>query len=440
MFGFLAHLLSWCYQVWPNFAGMIVLFTLIIMAVVTPFTVKGMRSAAEMARIQPEMKKLQDQHKNDKVKQNEEMQALFKEHGVNPLGGCLPTLLPLPIFFIIFRLLERMNARHSGTFAPLVRLVRHNVGGPVGFVDPHYLAFKDTLTQAIIHSNGQLKVLGMDLALTARDHHNTVGAALPFYGLIVIMTGSQYWQQRQINQRNPAAANANPQMKMTMQLFPAFYALISLNIPAAVVFYLLISGLFRMAQNSISYRFDPVLARAAVPVGGTIEAASRPKGQVGKGAPQKVGAGQKAALTSGNKGSGSQNRQKANGGARTSPKAAADATPPKQPGGFMDKLRAQAAEAKSQAEKASAAKADKRTQGNGGAPAESPAGNGKNGVPKPADEPAAPIEVASEVVDSDVIEADTVGSDGAPLIDPARSNRAGSPLSIRPSGRRRKDD
>src|SRR5580658_1251153 len=157
MFGFLAQLLAWCFDVVPNYAVAILLFTSIVMLAITPFTIKSMRSAAEMARLQPEMKRLQDQYKNDRIKQNEEMQALFKEHGVNPLGGCLPTLLPLPIFFIIFRLLERMNARKSGALAPIVRLIRNQVGGTAGYVQPHYLSYKATLTQAIIHSNGQLK-------------------------------------------------------------------------------------------------------------------------------------------------------------------------------------------------------------------------------------------------------------------------------------------
>src|ERR1700731_977796 len=112
MFGFLAQLLAWGYDLIPNYGVAITLFTLIIMIVVTPFTIKGMRSMAEMARLQPEMKKLQDQYKNDRVKMNEEMQALFKEHKVNPLGGCLPTILPLPIFFIIFRMLRGMTSRH----------------------------------------------------------------------------------------------------------------------------------------------------------------------------------------------------------------------------------------------------------------------------------------------------------------------------------------
>ncbi len=203
---------------------------------------------------------------------------------------------------------------------------------------PHYLAYSSKLAQSIIvHGDGQLKAFGMDLAQTALSHHTSVGKALPYYILIVVMTGSQYWQQRQINQRNPAAANANPQMKMTMQLFPIFYAFISVRIPATVVFYLLLSGLFRMAQNSISYRYDPVLRRAMTPVEGAgdpapIEAASRPKA-----APS----GSKAALTP----------------ARSSRSATATSAPAAKPGSFMERLRAQAAEAKAQADRAQQAKA-----------------------------------------------------------------------------------
>jgi YidC/Oxa1 family membrane protein insertase len=338
MFGFLAQLLNFCYSIWPNYLGMVVIFTLILMVVITPFTVKGMRSAAEMSRLQPEIKKLQDQYKNDRIKQNEEMQALFKEHGVNPLGGCLPTLLPLPIFFIVFRLLERLNGHKTGAAAPLVRLVRGQVGGSGGYVAPHYLPYHDKLTQAIIRDGGHLRAFGMDLAAKARDHHSSVGAAIPFYALIIVMTASQYWQQRQINQRNPAAANANPQMKMTMQLFPAFYAIISLNIPATVVFYLLISGLFRMAQNGISYRYDPVLKNAMQPLPsgteGSIEAKSRAKEPAALPPPRDGARG----------GAGS----RPGGGGRAPAKAAPPADTPK-PGGFMERLRAQAAEAKAQA-------------------------------------------------------------------------------------------
>jgi YidC/Oxa1 family membrane protein insertase len=286
MFGFLAQLLAWCYDVVPNYGIAITMFTLIVMLAVTPLTVKGMRSMAEMARLQPEMKKLQDQYKNDRVKLNEEMQVLFKEHKVNPLGGCLPTLLPLPIFFIIFRLLRGLDAKSSHHIFDPRRIVN-------GLPSPKYLAHSSSMYQHLVADGGKMVSFGMDLGKSARDSHGSIGAAIPFYALIVIMTVSQYVQQRQMNARNPQAANANPQMKMTMQLFPAFYALISLTIPASVVFYLLISGLFRMAQNSISYRFDPRLSpppggnngdkaekpgpRPIKPDKGLIEAKARPK-------------------------------------------------------------------------------------------------------------------------------------------------------------------
>jgi YidC/Oxa1 family membrane protein insertase len=287
MFGLLAQLLAWCFKLIPNYGVSITLFTLIVMIVVTPFTIKGMRSMAEMSRLQPEMKRLQDQYKNDRVKQNEEMQALFKEHKVNPLGGCLPTLLPLPIFFIIFRLLRGMTARHHHYIFNPQRVLN-------GFPNPHYLPHSSSLYTRLVTDNGKMVTFGMDLGKAARDHHGTIGAGIPYFALIVVMTASQYVQQQQMNKRNPQAANANPQMKITMQLFPAFYAVISLTIPASVVLYLLVSGLFRMAQNTLSYRYDPkmALAMTPLPAKGTdvIEASSRPGGK-GDAGPAKGGRG-----------------------------------------------------------------------------------------------------------------------------------------------------
>ncbi|HZQ58476.1 MAG TPA: membrane protein insertase YidC [Acidimicrobiales bacterium] len=453
MFGFLAQLLNWCYSIWPNYLGMVVIFTFILMVVITPFTVKGMRSAAEMSRLQPEIKKLQDQYKNDRIKQNEEMQALFKEHGVNPLGGCLPTLLPLPIFFIVFRLLERLNGHKTGAAAPLVRLFRGQVGGAGGYVAPHYLAYHDKLTQHIIHDGGHLKAFGMDLALTARAHHSSVGAALPYYILILVMTGSQYWQQRQINQRNPQAANANPQMKMTMQLFPAFYALISLNIPATVVFYLLISGLFRMAQNSLSYRYDPVLKRASQPLPAGAAAAIEAK-STAKGAAAAPPAKRAASTPQGRK-------------------PAAPAPPPAKAGGFMERLRAQAAEAKAQSERSQQERAKgqsstgggrttPRTGSPGGAPGRggpaATAGNGRGGgkaakppAPRPergpepardeaaAEAPPAPPSVEEQIAATEAEIDAAIEATGTPADDGGNGSpppRTSSPIRVtRPPGR-----
>ena len=277
MFGFLAQMLAWCYSLVPNYALAIALFTIILYLLLTPLNIKGMRSMAEMSRLQPEMKRLQDQYKNDRVKLNEEMQALFKEHKVNPLGGCLPTLLPFPVLIVMFRLLEHLTGRHT-----------HHIFDPRRVLntlpDPHYLSKSSSLYTHLVHDGGKMVSFGMDLGKSANSSlHQGVATAAPYYLLIALMTASQYVMQQQLNKRNPQAAAANPQMKLTMQLFPAFYALISLRLPASVVLYLLISGVFRMAQNIISYKYDPKLALPPLSGSGVIDATGRPKDGGGRG-------------------------------------------------------------------------------------------------------------------------------------------------------------
>ena len=78
----------------PDYAAAIALLTLSIMVLLTPLTLKSTKSMLEMQRLQPEVKRLQQQHKGDRQKLNEEMMALYKEHKINPLGGCLTAPAP----------------------------------------------------------------------------------------------------------------------------------------------------------------------------------------------------------------------------------------------------------------------------------------------------------------------------------------------------------
>src|SRR5262245_41125451 len=104
-----ANLLAWLYSLWPSYAGMIVLYTLIIMVLVTPLTLKGTRSMMQLQLLQPEMKKIQQQHKDDRQKLNEEMLRFYRENNINPLGGCLPLLIQLPVFLILYRVLHGLT-------------------------------------------------------------------------------------------------------------------------------------------------------------------------------------------------------------------------------------------------------------------------------------------------------------------------------------------
>src|SRR5438477_10050132 len=105
----LSSLMAFFYGLVPNYGIAIVLLTIVVMVLLTPFTVKSTRSMLAMQRLQPEIKRLQAQHKNDRQALNEAMMAFYKEHNVNPLSGCLPMLLQMPVFFGLYEAIRGLT-------------------------------------------------------------------------------------------------------------------------------------------------------------------------------------------------------------------------------------------------------------------------------------------------------------------------------------------
>ncbi len=103
-----------------NYGWAIVILTLFINLAMFPLKLKSIRSAQEMQRIAPLVKSIQEKYKNlkfndpKKARMNEEMMKLYKEHGVNPLGGCLPMALQLPFLYGFYRVLDLpIELRHA---------------------------------------------------------------------------------------------------------------------------------------------------------------------------------------------------------------------------------------------------------------------------------------------------------------------------------------
>ena len=111
MFDLFATILAWFYGISHNYAIAIAMLTLCVMVALTPLTLKGTKSMLQLQKLQPDIKRLQAEHKGDRQKLNEEMMALYKENRINPLSGCLPLLLQAPIFFILYRVLRGLT-RH----------------------------------------------------------------------------------------------------------------------------------------------------------------------------------------------------------------------------------------------------------------------------------------------------------------------------------------
>lgn len=87
----------------PNYGVVLILFSLLVKIVVYPLTKKSYESTQKMQAIQPQLNTLKEKHKNDQQKMSQAQMALFKEHGVNPLGGCFPVLLQMPLLFSLFQ-------------------------------------------------------------------------------------------------------------------------------------------------------------------------------------------------------------------------------------------------------------------------------------------------------------------------------------------------
>ena len=94
----------------------IIIFTIIVRTVILPITVRSIRSMKSMQDIQPKLKELQKKHKGDRVKIQQETMALYQTYGVNPIAGCLPALLQLPIFFGVYRAILNLSNSETGVW------------------------------------------------------------------------------------------------------------------------------------------------------------------------------------------------------------------------------------------------------------------------------------------------------------------------------------
>ena len=180
LFLFFKNIIEFFYAFSHSYGMAIILLTTLIKVVLYPLTVKQIKSMREMSKIQPLIKELQQKYKGDSQELNKKTMELYKEHGVNPFGGCLPMLVQLPILWILFRVLNSYN-------------------------------FGDT------------KFLGL-WNLSKPD---------PYYVLPVLIAILSFLQQKIMSPEGDQAS----QNKAMLILMPLFIGYISLKLPTGVVIY-----------------------------------------------------------------------------------------------------------------------------------------------------------------------------------------------------------
>lgn len=234
-FAFIARPMLWLLKVfhgWVNNWGVaIILLTITVKLLTLYWTTKSMRSMKAMAKLKPKMDEIREKYANDKQRMNLEMMNLYKAHQINPLGGCLPMLLQMPVWFALYATLQAAAELYQ---APFVGWIRD---------------------------------------LTAPD---------PYYVVPVLMTGLMFLQQKM----TPTAVDS-AQQKMLMIVMPLMFGAFSLFFPAGLTIYILTNTVLSMLHQIYMNKTDDskLLAEAAKPV----SSGSGPGAGAGAGAGKRTG-------------------------------------------------------------------------------------------------------------------------------------------------------
>jgi len=110
--------LLWIHHAIGNWGWAIILFTLLVKLVLFPLSYKGMMSMQKLKDLAPKMKELREKYKDDPAKLNMKMMEMYKKHGANPMGGCLPMLLQIPVFFALYRVLLNADELQGAVWIP----------------------------------------------------------------------------------------------------------------------------------------------------------------------------------------------------------------------------------------------------------------------------------------------------------------------------------
>jgi YidC/Oxa1 family membrane protein insertase len=258
-------LLAFFYSFVPNLGVCIILLTCTVMLVLFPLTAKQARSMIAMQRVQPEIKKIQQKYKDDKQKQNEEIMRFYQENKINPLSGCFPLLMQMPVFWALFRLLRSAqdHVPTSGQFSDLF----------------HDLCGKAATAQACSKPKG-LSFLSMDLSVApAKAGSVTSGflGTLPYFILVALVIATGWYQAHQTmsRQQKTGTTPMNAQAQMIGRVMPVAFGLISLNFATGLVVYFITSNLWRIGQQQLVLNklYDQAAAKPA-PSAGVVDVES----------------------------------------------------------------------------------------------------------------------------------------------------------------------
>ncbi|HET6712219.1 MAG TPA: YidC/Oxa1 family membrane protein insertase [Actinomycetota bacterium] len=280
----LGSVLAWLYDIIPNYGVAIIILTLVLRFLLFPLGMKQIKSMQAMQALQPKIKEIQKRYKGNKQKAQEETMRLYKEAGVNPLGGCLPVLAQFPLLIAMYAVLR----------APGYEPVTENDQVTAYVITNNHLPTDSALFASVVTHEGT-GFLGLNLQCSASQagsvenstikdsQGNVVNPGLPLEGddgqpldsfeskpvlpcgtdgltskigyvlLLGLMIATSFYQTLQTQRASPQGAASN-QQQMILRIMPLFFGFIGFSFPAGLVLYWTVSNLFMIGQQTLLLR------------------------------------------------------------------------------------------------------------------------------------------------------------------------------------------
>ncbi|MCR6734058.1 MAG: membrane protein insertase YidC [Afipia sp.] len=214
--------IDWFFHIVGNFGVAILLVTVLVKLIFFPLASKSYASMAKMKAVQPQLAALKDKYPDDKMKQQQEMMEIYKKEKINPIAGCLPILIQIPVFFSLYKVLfVTIEMRHAPFFGWIKDLSAHDPTNLFNLFG--LLAFDPT----------QIPVIGHYLAL----------------GIWPIIMGITMWFQMKLNPTPP-----DPTQKMIFDWMPLIFTFMLASFPAGLVIYWAWNNLLSVLQQSYIMR------------------------------------------------------------------------------------------------------------------------------------------------------------------------------------------
>ena len=255
----LGAILEWIYEniAFQNYGLAIIFFTLVMRFALMPLMIKQYTSTIKMQEIQPELKALQEKYKNDPQQLNMELANLYKKNGINPLGGCLPLLIQMPVLFsliyVIGKPLTYMKGMSAEAIAKLVEAV------------PQAQRIKGFYEQLSVVGIGEnpilnMRFLGMDLANIPTIDFNKIFhsgntreylllLSLPILATVATYISSKLTMKSNMNNKNAENDQMASMSKNMMYIGPILTLLFSFQFPAGLSIYWIVGYVFQIAQQ-----------------------------------------------------------------------------------------------------------------------------------------------------------------------------------------------